>query len=104
MSDAEKDAVHIVADPLCDLHQEWPTKPDNAARCAECREKASAPTAEKDTAPVEWIVALQMPPHSVGGLSLHQCSVCFALVVEDFMPEHEDWHARILSPAREDSE
>lgn len=27
------------------------------------------------------------------GISLHQCPECFALVVEDFMPEHQDWHA-----------
>jgi hypothetical protein len=26
------------------------------------------------------------------GLSLHQCPTCYALVVEDFMPEHLVWH------------
>lgn len=31
-------AVHVVADPLCDLHQEWPTKPDESARCETCRD------------------------------------------------------------------
>jgi hypothetical protein len=40
----------------------------------------------------EYIVALRMPPHGLAGLSLHQCPACFALVVEDFMPDHEAWH------------
>lgn len=52
-------------------------------------------SAENDRPEVEWIVALRMPPHNVGGLSLHQCSTCFALVVEDFLPEHLDWHTRV---------
>lgn len=46
------------------------------------------PSFKKVEEPKEYIVALKMPPHQVGGLSVHQCSTCFALVVEDFMPDH----------------
>jgi hypothetical protein len=33
----EAPVVHTVADPLCELHQEWPTKPNTEARCETCR-------------------------------------------------------------------
>lgn len=29
-------------------------------------------------------------------LSVHQCGICKALVVEDYIPEHERWHETIL--------
>lgn len=29
-------------------------------------------------------------------ISVHQCSECAALVVEDFMPDHERWHEQNL--------
>jgi hypothetical protein len=37
------------------------------------------------------------PDHSNGylNLSVHQCTICAALVVEDFMPEHTAWHERL---------
>jgi hypothetical protein len=32
--------THVVADPECALHQEWPTKPNPDARCEACRPEA----------------------------------------------------------------
>lgn len=40
--------VHTVADPLCGLHQEWPTKPDDTARCETCRTRVIPPGRQGD--------------------------------------------------------
>lgn len=34
--------VHLVADPDCDLHQDWPTKPNPAVRCETCHDDQEA--------------------------------------------------------------
>ena len=53
---------------------------------------SEAPTADYD-APAEYVV--RQDDDIAWWLSLHQCPTCFALVVEDFMPEHQAWHAHI---------
>lgn len=41
------------------------------------------------------------PEHKIcHNLSVHQCSICKALVVEDYMLEHEGWHDVILKEVR----
>lgn len=44
--------------------------------------------------PTEWTVTLHAANGSLAGcgLSIHQCPECFALVVEDFVPDHQAWH------------
>lgn len=37
-----------------------------------------------------------------GQMSVHQCRLCAALVVEDFMPEHEAWHQLVDTQTREE--
>lgn len=102
-----RDVPKACVDALDALDERWPGATFPRARAAIAAAvldavsgQEAAPSVENDAPEVvEWVVALRMPPHRVGGLSLHQCSVCWALVVEDFMPDHERWHARVNPPA-----
>lgn len=49
------------------------------------------------TPSVEWLVARYNPATSgpLGGLSLHQCPECCALVLDDFLADHREWHKRL---------
>lgn len=44
--------------------------------------------------PTEWSLTLHATMGTLKGcgLSVHQCPICFALVVEDSLPEHQAWH------------
>jgi len=51
----------------------------------------------------EWLFQRYDPARPAefsGALALRQCPECCALVLEDFLPEHQAWHAR--STARSD--
>lgn len=43
----------------------------------------------------EYIVLLEPQIHRYHGLSVHQCTECCALVVEDYMPSHMAWHQQL---------
>ncbi len=53
--------------------------------------------------PTEWTLTLHATMGTLRGtgLSVHQCPKCFALVVEDFMPEHQAWHETLTSTGTE---
>lgn len=39
-----------------------------------------------------WVLHFQDPV--LKWLSVYQCPICQALVVEDFMPDHLEWHSK----------
>jgi hypothetical protein len=45
----------------------------------------------------EYIFRLNKKIHRYWNLSVHQCDICQALVVEDFMPLHLEWHRQIIN-------